>query len=162
MHQLPQCVIARRSAYNPTERRCLTAGAESDGSRRVFHAVPQDRNHLNKSRKRECGQQKPETPLHLHHILRGVPREKARREPVVSAPPSPRRCLAAALLPCCLTAASPPPCCPAVALPLPSKAPRFHRCARHTHGLKTQPHVSYARTSFVSRSDAQLSASRNV
>ena len=45
---------------------------------------------------------------------------------------------------------------------LPTPYTYFHRCARHTHGLKTQPHVSYARTSFVSRSDAQLSASRNV
>ena len=106
----PQGVIARRSAYHPTERRCLTAGAESDGSRRVFHAVPHDWHHLNKSRKRECGQQKPETSLYLASIVRGVPREKARREPVGSAPPTPR---------CCLPAASPlPPRCLLVA-PLP-------------------------------------------
>ena len=92
----PQCVIARRSAYNPTERRYPPAGAESDGSRRVFHAVPHDWHHLNKSRKRKCGQQKPETSLYLASIVRGVPREKARREPVVSAPPTPRRCPPAA------------------------------------------------------------------
>ena len=69
------------------------------GSRRVFHAVPHDWHHLNKSRKRKCGQQKPETPLYLASIVRGVPREKARREPVVSAPPTPRRCPPAALPP---------------------------------------------------------------
>ena len=106
----PQCVIARRSAYNPTERRYPPAGAESDGSRRVFHAVPHDWHHLNKSRKRKCGQQKPETSLYLASIVRGVPREKARREPVVSAPPTPRRCPPAAPLPSrCSPAASPLP-----------------------------------------------------
>ena len=48
-------------------------------------------------------------------IMRGVPREKARSEPVVSAPPPPRRCLSAApLLPCrCL----PRRCLPHILLP---------------------------------------------
>ena len=45
--------------------------------------------------------------------MRGVPREKARSEPVVSAPPAPRRCPSAArpadapLLPLCCPAAYP-------------------------------------------------------
>ena len=45
----PQCVIARRSAYNPTERRYPPAGAESDGSRRVFQPL----HHNAKTRKPE-------------------------------------------------------------------------------------------------------------
>ena len=88
-----------RPAVGQREVRFLSAGDGSDGSRRVFHAVPQDRNHLNKSRKRECGQQKPEAPLYRNHILRGVPREKARREPVVPAPPAASGCLTAVRLP---------------------------------------------------------------
>ena len=125
----PQCVIARRSAHNPTERRCPPAGAESDGSRRVFHAVPHDWHHLNKSRKRECGQQKPETSLYLASIVRGVPREKARREPVGSAPPTPRRCLTAAPpLPRRCPAAPPLPCCP-------SAAPRPSATSFYLHSL---------------------------
>ena len=38
--------IRQKANVQPAERRHPTAGAGSDGSRRVFHAVPHDRHHL--------------------------------------------------------------------------------------------------------------------
>ena len=86
-------------AHSPEGQRLVSRKALSHGGSRErsgrgeFFAVPQDWSHLDKSRKRQCGQQKPETSLHLKAIMRGVPREKARSESVVSAPPPPLRCL---------------------------------------------------------------------
>ena len=91
-------------AYSPEGQRLVSGSALSHGGSRErsgrgeFFAVPQDWSHLDKSRKRQCGLQKPTTLLNLNHILWGVPREKARSEPVGSAPPTPRRCLSAARL----------------------------------------------------------------
>ena len=90
-----RCALARRPAARQQKGAVSRREPRAIGSRRVFHAVPHDRHHLSKPLKRRCGQQKPETSLHLKAILRGVPREKARSEPVVSTPPAPRRCPAA-------------------------------------------------------------------
>ena len=103
-----RCALARRPAAR--QQKCVVSRREprAIGSRRVFHAVPHDRHHLSKPLKRRCGQQKPETSLHLKAIMRGVPREKARSEPVVSAPPLPI-------------------CCPAAAQPLPLSCPLIQK-----------------------------------
>ena len=91
-----RCALARRPASRQQKGAVSRRESRAIGSRRVFHAVPHDRHHLSKPLKRRCGQQKPETSLHLKAIMRGVPREKARSEPVGSAPPTPRRCPSAA------------------------------------------------------------------
>ena len=91
-----RCALARRPAARQQKGAVSRREPRAIGSRRVFLAVPHDRHHLSKPLKRRCGQQKPETSLHLKAIMRGAPREKARSEPVVSAPPTPRRCPSAA------------------------------------------------------------------
>ena len=77
-------------------RKALSLGGSRERSGRgEFFAVPQDWSHLDKSRKRQCGQQKPTTLLNLNQILRGVPQkssERARRLGPSDAPPLPLRC----------------------------------------------------------------------
>ena len=98
-------------AYSPEGQRLVSGSALSHGGSRErsgrgeFFAVPQDWSHLDKSRKRQCGQQKPTTLLNLNHILRGVPQkssERARRLGPSAAPSLPpaaaRRCPSAAPL----------------------------------------------------------------
>ena len=70
-------------AYSPEGQRLVSGSALSHGGSRErsgrgeFFAVPQDWSHLDKSRKRQCGQQKPTTLLNLNHILRGVPQKSS-------------------------------------------------------------------------------------
>ena len=70
-------------AYSPEGQRLVSRKALSFGGSRErsgrgeFFAVPQDWSHLDKSRKRQCGQQKPTTLLNLNHILRGVPQKSS-------------------------------------------------------------------------------------
>ena len=90
----------------PGSRKALSLGGSRERSGRgEFFAVPQDWSHLDKSRKRQCGQQKPTTLLNLNHILRGgtakklgaSPSSRPLRRPS-GAPPLPAAaCLAAAL-----------------------------------------------------------------
>ena len=84
--------LARRPAARQQKGAVSRREPRAIGSRRVFHAVPHDRHHVSKPLKRRCGQQKPETSLHLKAIMRGYRVKK------LGASPSsrPRRCLSAA------------------------------------------------------------------
>ena len=112
-----QRVAPSPEGQRPVSRKALSHGGSRERSGRgEFFAVPQDWSHLDKSRKRQCGQQKPTTLLNLNHILRGVPQKssyRARRLGPSGAPPLPRRCRCPSLPPAAAPRCPPLPCrCP--------------------------------------------------